>query len=89
MGMVLREGFSIVLGHLNHLVMEKWLRMTDIARSQLLWMMRELIRAGVTGIDNVCYNLMRQAAGGDISPRNIVLIDYMLDIFMENRLVFG
>lgn len=85
MGMVLREGFSIVLVHLSQLVVEKWLRMLDTTRTQLLWMMRELIRAGAVGVDNVCYNLMRQAAGGDISHRNILLIDYMLDIFVENR----
>lgn len=85
MGMVLREGFSIVLVHLSQLVVEKWLRMLDTTRTQLLWMMRELVRAGAVGVDNVCYNLMRQAAGGDLSHRNIILIDYMLDIFIENR----
>ena len=33
----------------------------------------------------LCWNLMRQIAGGDTSARNLWLIDYMLDIYIEYR----
>uniref|UniRef100_A0A1B6L0J6 SOSS complex subunit A homolog n=1 Tax=Graphocephala atropunctata TaxID=36148 RepID=A0A1B6L0J6_9HEMI len=83
--LVTRDGLQLVMMNLSQLAVEKWLRMVDVARSQLLWLLRELIRTGAVGVDNVCYNLMRHAAGGDVSPRNIALVDYMLDTFVENR----
>ncbi|KAG8247548.1 Integrator complex subunit 3 [Homalodisca vitripennis] len=83
--LVTRDGLQLVMMCLSQLAVEKWLRMADVARSQLLWLLRELIRTGAAGVDNVCYNLMRHAAGGDVSPRNIALVDYMLDTFIENR----
>ncbi|XP_028047540.1 integrator complex subunit 3 isoform X2 [Monomorium pharaonis] len=83
--LITRDGLSIVLLHLNQLVLEKYLKLTDITRSQLLWLLREMIRTSVTNVDNLCLSLLRHAAGGDISPRNLFLVDALLDIFQENR----
>lgn len=52
-----------------------------------MWLLREMIRNGVNNVDNLCWNVLRHAAGGDISPRNILLVENLLDIFLENRLV--
>lgn len=46
---------------------------------------RELVRAGVNSVDILCWNLMRQIAGGDVSNRNLWLAESMLDIYSENR----
>lgn len=84
--LVTRDGLALVLVHLSQLVLERWLRLQDIVRSQLLWLLRELIRNAVAGVETLCWNVMRHAAGGDVSPRNISLIEMLLDIFLENRL---
>jgi len=47
---------------------------------------REMVKGGALGADMLCWNLMRQIAGGDMSQRNLWLIEYMLDIYMEYRL---
>ncbi|XP_008559612.1 integrator complex subunit 3 isoform X2 [Microplitis demolitor] len=83
--LITRDGLAIVLGHLNQLVLERYLRLNDITRSQLLWLLRELIKANVAGVDNLCLSLLRHAAGGDTSPRNIYLVEALLDIFQDNR----
>jgi integrator complex subunit 3 len=83
--LVTRDGLAIVLAHLNQLVLERYLKLNDTARSQLLWLLREMIRTSVANVDNLCLSLLRHAAGGDISQRNIFLIDALLDIFQENR----
>ncbi|KAL6439905.1 hypothetical protein ACFW04_004134 [Cataglyphis niger] len=83
--LITRDGLAIVLLHLNQLVLEKYLRLNDVTRSQLLWLLREMIRTSVTNVDNLCLSLLRHAAGGDISPRNLFLVDALLDIFQENR----
>lgn len=83
--LITRDGLAIVLLHLNQLVLDKYLRLNDVTRSQLLWLLREMIRTSVTNVDNLCLSLLRHAAGGDISPRNLFLVDALLDIFQENR----
>ncbi|XP_019696020.1 integrator complex subunit 3 isoform X1 [Harpegnathos saltator] len=83
--LITRDGLSIVLIHLNQLVLERYLRLNDITRSQVLWLLREMIRTSVTNVDTLCLTLLRHAAGGDISPKNLYLVDALLDIFQENR----
>lgn len=83
--LITRDGFGLVLTHLSQLVLERYLRFTDVVRSQLLWLLREMIRNAVTNVDNLCWNLMRHAAGGDVSAKNITLIESLLDVFIEYR----
>ncbi|KAL1117815.1 hypothetical protein AAG570_004130, partial [Ranatra chinensis] len=83
--LVSRDGFAIVQAHLSQLILDRWPRLTDSVRSQLLWLVKEMIRNGVNGVENLCWNLMRHMAGGDVTPKNIKLIEAVLDIFIENR----
>lgn len=83
--LITRDGFGLVLTHLSQLVLERYLRFNDVVKSQLLWLLREMIRNAVTNVDNLCWNLMRHAAGGDTSPKNITLIESLLDVFIEYR----
>ncbi|KAJ0175157.1 hypothetical protein K1T71_009298 [Dendrolimus kikuchii] len=83
--LVTRDGLTCVLNNLSNLILEKYLKFQDTTRNQLLWIIKEMIRNAVTGVDSVCWNLMRYASGGDITPKNIFLIESLLDIYIENR----
>ena len=83
--LVARDGLQCVLSHLTHLAIEKYPKMHPSVKQQLMWFIRELIRNNVTGMDMVCWNLMRQIAGGDVSRNNLWLADIMVDIFSEHR----
>ena len=83
--LVARDGLQCVLAHLTHLAIEKFPKMYPGVKQQLMWLIRELIRNNVTGMDTVCWNLMRQIAGGDVSRNNLWLADVMVDIFSEHR----
>lgn len=48
-----------------------------------------MVRNNIAGVDNLCWNLMRNAAGGDISPTNIALIEYLLDLYQDQRYVIN
>ncbi|XP_014216661.1 integrator complex subunit 3 [Copidosoma floridanum] len=84
--LVSRDGLAVVLNHLNQMVIEKYLRLSEIVRGQLFWILREMIRTNISNTDNICLSLLRYAAGGDTSQRNLFLIDAILNIFQENRL---
>lgn len=47
-----------------------------------------MVSNSIIGIEPVFHNLLRQIAGGDVSPRNLSLVDKMVDIMQENRLIF-
>ncbi|XP_025829891.1 integrator complex subunit 3 homolog [Agrilus planipennis] len=83
--LITRDGFGLVLTHLSQLVLEKYLKFKDVAKSQLIWLVREMIKNSVTNVDNLCWNLMRHAAGGDTSIRNVTLVESLLDIYIEYR----
>ena len=52
-----------MLNRLNQIIFEKWLKLKDITRSQILWLARELVKNSVLGADGVITVLMRQIAG--------------------------
>lgn len=80
-----RDGLQSVTLHLQQFTLEKWSRLLESPRKQLLWLVREMVRNNIAGVDNLCWNLMRNAAGGDISPTNIALIEYLLDLYVDHR----
>ena len=83
--LVCRDGFASVLAHLTHLILEKYLRLLPHVKQQLMWLIRELVKANVGGMDSVVWNLMRQIAGGDVNRANLWLADSILDLLTEFR----
>lgn len=83
--LITRDGLTCVLNNLSNLILERYLRFQDTTRVQLLWLIREMIRNAVTGVDSVCWNLMRYVSGGDVTQKNIHLVESLLDIYTENR----
>ena len=82
---VSRDGLALVLTHLTQLVVERFPRLLDSVRSQLIWLIKELVRANVTGTDMVIWNLMRQIAGGDVAAKNIWLADTLMELLIDQR----
>ncbi|XP_045478937.1 integrator complex subunit 3 homolog [Harmonia axyridis] len=83
--LITRDGFGLILVNLTQLVGERYLKFNDVVKSQLIWLVREMIKNAVNGVDNLCWNLMRHAAGGDVSPKNLTLTESLLDVFIEYR----
>lgn len=81
-----RDGLLYITTNLSILVAEKYLKFTDIARKQLLWLLKEFVKNQVLNVDNIMWNVMRQASGGDVSIKNITLVEGLLDIFIEHKL---
>ncbi|XP_014895047.1 integrator complex subunit 3 [Poecilia latipinna] len=83
--LVNRDGMNIVLVKINQILMEKFLKLQDNPRTQLVWLVRELVKSGVIGADGVIMTLLKQIAGGDISAKNIWLAESVLDILLEQK----
>ncbi|XP_071116601.1 integrator complex subunit 3-like [Haliotis cracherodii] len=85
MVLISRDGLTMVLTNVNMVIHEKWLKLQESARAQLVWLCKELVRNNVTGADSVCSSLIRQIAGGDVTTKNIWLCESMLDMFLEYK----
>ncbi|XP_023239440.1 integrator complex subunit 3 isoform X1 [Centruroides vittatus] len=82
---ITRDGLSLVQQNVSHIISEKYSKLQETCRTQLIWMIKEMIKNSVAGVDQLCFILLRQIAGGDISHKNIWLAESMLDMFVENR----
>lgn len=80
-----RDGLAFVTSNLSMLVADKYTKLSDVARRQLLWFLRELVKNQVLLVDQIVWNVLRQAGGGDVSQKNLALIDGLLDILIEHR----
>ena len=67
------------------MVSDKFFKLKDTVRNQVLWFTKEMIRNQAPYIDGLCWILMRQIAGGDVNQKNLWLADSLMDIYMENR----
>lgn len=80
-----RDGLNLVTTNLSMLVAEKYPKFTDVSRRQLLWLLREFVKNQVLNVDNIVWNVLRHANGGDLTPRNLNLIEGLLDILIDHR----
>ncbi|KAM9776841.1 integrator complex subunit 3 isoform X2 [Syngnathus typhle] len=83
--LVSRDGMNVVLVKINQILMEKFLKLQDIPRKQLVWLVRELVKSGVMAVDGVVMTLLKQIAGGDVTTKNMWLAESVLDILLEQK----
>lgn len=84
--LVNRDGMQAFIAQLIGVVVERYSKLSEAARSQLFWLTKELIKNSVPTADNIVLNLLRQISGGDVSPKNVWLAENVLDLIMENSL---
>eukprot|EP00794_Sanderia_malayensis_P010039 gene10039-11064_t len=80
-----RDGFSIILNKLIHIINDKFARLLETPKNQVLWLIAEMMKNSVTGIDNVVLALLKQIAGGDVGPINIWLAENALKVLQNQR----
>ncbi|KAI3359049.1 hypothetical protein L3Q82_015418 [Scortum barcoo] len=83
--LVNRDGMNVILVKINQILMEKFLKLQDIPRTQLVWLVRELVKSGMMGADGVVMTLLKQIAGGDVSTKNLWLAESVLDILLDQK----
>ena len=80
-----KDGLQQVMAELTKIVVDKYLKVKEQVRTQIIWFVKEMIRNQVAGIDGVVWMLMRQIVGGDVTQKNLWLADSLMDIFLENQ----
>ena len=71
--------------NLNVIIVERMHKLSPQRVYRLFWVAGQLIKAGHQSAEHTCSNLIRQVAGGDLSSRNIFMVETLLELLIENR----
>ncbi|KAG5677458.1 hypothetical protein PVAND_007216 [Polypedilum vanderplanki] len=84
---VTRDGLEFIIIHLTELINSKFQKLAEVAKHQVLWLFKELLKSYGSNqkINGLLWALLRQACGGDTTPKNIAWIEGILDILIEQR----
>jgi len=80
-----RDNLKNIIDKLNFLVMEKYLKLCEGVQVQIIYLLREIIKNAIPMADMICFSLLRQIAGGDLSPKNVWLSESLLSIFIDHK----
>eukprot|EP00727_Mastigamoeba_balamuthi_P007508 m51a1_g3378 hypothetical protein (993) ;mRNA; f:478094-481850 len=79
-----RDSMAFAVAQLRGLVAERFTKLLETPRLQLLWVMGELARRAAPEADLLCMHLMRCVVGGSLDPRNLWLADTLLNVLTSN-----
>lgn len=84
---VTRDGLEFIVNLLIEIINVKFQKLAEIAKHQLLWFFKELLKSLGSNpkINSLLWALLRQACGGDVTPKNIAWIEGILDILIDQR----
>jgi hypothetical protein len=79
------DSYKNCMGWLQKLIDQKFVKLLVACRSQLLWLVRELVHLNAPGVDKVIVCLMRYLTGGDPSRTTVWLASSIIRILIEHE----
>ncbi len=83
--LVSRDSMVLIVNKLLQLISEKYIRLMDGVKTQIMWLTSQFVGSTIGGADAICHALLKQAAGGDLHANNIWLAESLLNLFTQNR----
>lgn len=80
-----KDSLSLFSTYLNIIIIERLSKLRDHSIRQIFWITHQLMKANINTAETICSNLIRQTAGGDLSAKNLWLVENLLDLLNENR----
>ncbi|GJP80895.1 hypothetical protein CLOP_g11093 [Closterium sp. NIES-67] len=81
---VTRDHHASLLVTLQRLTTEKWGKLQEHVRAQIIWVLRQLVHLAVQEAEALFLCLFRQVSGGDLSVGNVWLARQLLDVLRAN-----
>lgn len=79
------DNYKTCIGFLQKLIDQKFVKLLVACRSQLLWLVRELVHLNAPGVDKAIICLMRYVTGGDPSRTTVWLASSIIRILIEHE----
>ncbi|CAM6116565.1 unnamed protein product [Calypogeia fissa] len=81
---VTTDGYASFVSILLRLVNESYPKLMEQTRAQILWLLKQLISLTAADVDTLCLSLLRQVAGGDLTPGNVWLAAQLLEVMKSS-----
>ena len=80
------SSYGVLINNLNSIITENYQRLLDMPRQQLIWLLRELVKARVNQCERLLLQMLRHIQSGSLAEKNYWLAESMLDILSEVQL---
>lgn len=80
-----KDSLNLFSTHLNIIIIERISKLRDHSINSIFWIAHQFMKASIASAESICSALIRQTAGGDVSSKNLWLIENLLGLFIENR----
>ena len=77
------SSYGVLINNLNSIITENYQRLLDMPRQQLIWLLRELVKARVNQCERLLLQMLRHIQSGSLAEKNYWLAESMLDILSE------
>ncbi|KAH9392048.1 Integrator complex subunit 3 [Tyrophagus putrescentiae] len=78
-----RDAMSSFIVNYIYIANEKYFRLQEQVRKQMVRLLREMVISKLSQLDNVFYSMFRNTVCGDVTPSNLYLTESLLDILIE------
>ena len=75
--------YGVLINNLHSIITENYNRLHDIPRQQLIWLLRELVKARVNQCEKLMLQMLRNIQSGSLAEKNYWLAESLLDILTE------
>ena len=75
--------YGVLINNLHTIITENYSRLQDIPRQQLVWLLKELVKARVNQCEKLMLQMLRNIQSGSLAEKNYWLAESLLDIFTE------
>ncbi|XP_010521545.1 PREDICTED: integrator complex subunit 3 isoform X2 [Tarenaya hassleriana] len=79
---LITDGYALYTSLLVGIVNELHCKLVDCAKSQLIWVTKEMIHVSAVGIDGLLVSLLRRIVGGDYGDENVWLCSELASLFL-------
>jgi len=85
LGSVTRDSYSGCVEALKSLVLDRFPRLLDLPRGQLVWIVSSMVQLRVSDVDILFTALLRQVVTGNTHLKNLALVSELLTMISSNR----
>ncbi|XP_022148924.1 integrator complex subunit 3 [Momordica charantia] len=80
---IVTDGYGLIVYLLRKVVHELYVKLIDSAKSQIFWVIEEMIDVCAVGVDGVLLSMLRQIVGGDFGEGNLWLCFELVSLFLN------
>jgi len=82
---IVKDRFAWLSSRLSKFIAEKWCKLSDLCKTQILWMVNTFVREDIKTVGESIKNLLKLIGIGDVSESNLMLASQMLEILTTHR----